>query len=447
MDKKTIEEVEARFEELMNGESFPVDEVISMLSNLPINKAQEWIAKFCAKALDARDFNTLLAIYTNCAGNSNIKFNNIEVRDSLKKSTADRTLLSFVDAVRFDARDIRDSLNRLNSLISFTPGKLVFCDAWGLGEIKRIDSFYRKLTVDFRTRKGHQFAFDAACEMLTFPKEDHILVVAYKDSAKIESMKKDAPGELVKAFLSCFGNMPVSRLEELISLYGLVSASEWKNFWDKSFISLPDESDYWENLWYLNLYYANSQMRGKYPAHFCNGIWGFYHDFVPWNHFFHYNMQLATFPLEAAGHSELLETYYNFRFNQLPEAKEFARLVHNKNGAFYTDVCDRLGRNDMQTVHNCTCSPQLAMMLYNHYLYSLDKNYLYEKALPLMKATGEFYLDMLTMGDDGYYHIKKGLKRLRPTDTQICTTMNLRTVNIQEVSARVLMQKVMRCST
>lgn len=234
MDKKTIEEVEARFEELMNGESFPVDEVISMLSNLPINKAQEWIAKFCAKALDARDFNTLLAIYTNCAGNSNIKFNNIEVRDSLKKSTADRTLLSFVDAVRFDARDIRDSLNRLNSLISFTPGKLVFCDAWGLGEIKRIDSFYRKLTVDFRTRKGHQFAFDAACEMLTFPKEDHILVVAYKDSAKIESMKKDAPGELVKAFLSCFGNMPVSRLEELISLYGLVSASEWKNFWDKA---------------------------------------------------------------------------------------------------------------------------------------------------------------------------------------------------------------------
>ncbi|MBE5816798.1 MAG: hypothetical protein E7315_03645 [Clostridiales bacterium] len=180
---------------------------------------------------------------------------------------------------------------------------------------------------------------------------------------------------------------------------------EWKGFWSKSFISLSQESDYWENLWYLNLYYANSQMRGKYPAHFCNGIWGFYHDFVPWNHYFHYNMQLATFPLEASGHGELLETYYNFRFNQLPEAKEFARLVHNKNGAFYTDVCDRLGRNDMQTIHNCTCGPQLAMMLYNHYLYSLDKNYLYEKALPLMKAVGEFYLDMLTMGDDGYYHV------------------------------------------
>ena len=126
-------------------------------------------------------------------------------------------------------------------------------------------------------------------------------------------------------------------------------AAAWADFWTKSFVSLPKEQDYLENLWYLNLYYANSQMKGTYPAHFCNGIWGFYYDFVPWIYFFHYNMQLATFPLEAAGHPELLETFYNFRINQLPHAKLFARKIKGTSGAFYTDVCDCLGRMDTGT--------------------------------------------------------------------------------------------------
>ena len=77
-------------------------------------------------------------------------------------------------------------------------------------------------------------------------------------------------------------------------------------------------------------------MKGKYPAHFCNGIWGFYYDFVPWIYFFHYNMQLATIPLEAAGHPNCLETYYNFRISQLPQAQHFARKIKGTSGAFYT---------------------------------------------------------------------------------------------------------------
>ena len=32
-------------------------------------------------------------------------------------------------------------------------------------------------------------------------------------------------------------------------------AAAWADFWTKSFVSLPKEQDYLENLWYLNLYY------------------------------------------------------------------------------------------------------------------------------------------------------------------------------------------------
>lgn len=178
--------------------------------------------------------------------------------------------------------------------------------------------------------------------------------------------------------------------------------SRWADFWSKSYVSLP--FDYLENLWYLNLYYGNSQMKGKYPAHFCNGLWSFYHDFVPWNYYFHYNMQLACFPLEEAGHPELMDTYIDFRVRQLPAAEAYARKRKEMNGAFYADVCDRYGRGDSGVSKNCSCGTQIAMMLYKHFLFSGDKEFLEKKALPVMLSCAEFYLDLLKLGEDGYYH-------------------------------------------
>ncbi len=114
-------------------------------------------------------------------------------------------------------------------------------------------------------------------------------------------------------------------------------AGDWADFWSKSFVSLPETQDYLENLWYLNLYYVNSEMRGAYPPHFCNGIWGFYHDFVPWNNFFHYNMQHALYPLDTACHPKLLETSHRFRRSQLDRAKEYTSTVLGKNGAVFAE--------------------------------------------------------------------------------------------------------------
>ena len=182
-------------------------------------------------------------------------------------------------------------------------------------------------------------------------------------------------------------------------------AEEWRGFWEKSYVSLPEDQDYIENLWYLNLYYANCSMRGTYPAHFCNGIWSFYHDFVPWNSYFHYNMQLATFPLDVANHPELLNTYCDFRSRQLPVVKEYAEKHKHTRGAFYTDVCDRFGRNSDNTRDNCTCGSQIAMMLYRHYQFTGDEEFLREKALPVMRETALFYLDKFVKEEDGKYHI------------------------------------------
>ena len=240
---------------------------------------------------------------------------------------------------------------------------------------------------------GRLGSHGARCEFLPAECQDVLLHIAIATGETTEEAAREADRRVRMAAMQGYA-----------ALYAEHSR-RWTEFWEKSFVTLPESQDFLENLWYLNLYYANSQMKGKYPAHFCNGIWGFYHDFVPWTHYFHYNMQLATFPLEAAGHPELLETYYGFRARQLPYAETFAREVKKTAGAFYADVCERSGRNHSDVSDNCTCGAQIAMMLYRHYRFSGDRTYFENTALPVMRACAEFYLDILKKGEDGFWHV------------------------------------------
>ena len=156
------------------------------------------------------------------------------VRELLKKATKDRLLLSFVESVGFGVRPLSDSLARLSKLMALTPGVRVLNVAWGLGEVKRLDYFYRKITVDFKMRRGHQLTFDAACETLVIAPEDHILVTAAADPNRVAAMIKEEPGEFVKAMLKSFGDMPITRLEEECAKQGFVKSANWKAFWDRA---------------------------------------------------------------------------------------------------------------------------------------------------------------------------------------------------------------------
>lgn len=180
--------------------------------------------------------------------------------------------------------------------------------------------------------------------------------------------------------------------------------SDWADFWSKSYISLAD--DYIENHIYLFLYYMNSASRGSHPMHFIQGPWGFYHDFVPWNYYFHYNMQHLYAPLDTLGHGELAQNYYDMRRRGLDTAKLYARKVKGKKGAFYNDVTDRYCRGADYALENHTPGSQIAMQMYNHYKYTGDTEFLEKYALPLMKETALYYADMLEKGEDGLYHTR-----------------------------------------
>ena len=154
------------------------------------------------------------------------------VRDTLRKTTDDRTVLSFVDGAEFGARPVAESVVRLEKLLSFAQGSLVLNSTWGLGEVKRVDAFYRRITVDFETKRGHQFTYAAAADLLVRPPENHILVRRHCDRAAFDALLKDKPGDFVKEVLSSYGDMPVAKLEDVCVSNGFVKKVNWKAFWD-----------------------------------------------------------------------------------------------------------------------------------------------------------------------------------------------------------------------
>ena len=134
------------------------------------------------------------------------------IRDALKKTTRDRLLLSFLDGVGFGESPLDESLVKLEKLVGFQPGALVLSKAWGIGKVKRLDYFYKRITVDFKTKKGHQFTYAAACDMLEGAPEGHILVLREADPAAFEAMLKERPGDFVKEVLKSYGDMTIVRL-------------------------------------------------------------------------------------------------------------------------------------------------------------------------------------------------------------------------------------------
>ncbi|MBO7685410.1 MAG: hypothetical protein J6V72_03450, partial [Kiritimatiellae bacterium] len=243
MDKKSNEEKEARFSEIMQQPPYPVDEIIGLIAETTGAKKDEWMLAALQAFAEAENFDAAYRLVSEFVSDLGAKPRGEAVREFLKKSTKDRLLLSFIESVGFGVRPFKDSVDRFSRLMSFHPGALVLNAAWGLGEIKRLDAFYRRITVDFRTRHGHQFTFDAACETLVLAPEGHILVTAKADPDRVQKMIKDEPGEFVKAMLGSFGNMPVTRLEELCVQHGFVKAepknvktdqSKWKAFWERA---------------------------------------------------------------------------------------------------------------------------------------------------------------------------------------------------------------------
>ena len=197
---------------------------------------------------EKHDFGGAFELIRKNLGELSKKLHPAGVKDALKKTTSDRLLLAFLDGAQFGELPLDESMMRLEKLLAFNAnipgpaGAKVLNDTWGLGTVKKIDGFYKRITVDFRTRKGHQFTFAAACDMLAIAPKDHILVLRETAPAEFDALLKDRPGDFLKKVIQSNGSsMTLVRLEDYCVSNGFLKGVNWKKFWDSARVELKKD--------------------------------------------------------------------------------------------------------------------------------------------------------------------------------------------------------------
>jgi len=180
----------------------------------------------------------------------------------------------------------------------------------------------------------------------------------------------------------------------------------WKAFWTRSLMEFGD--DYLDNLWHVTMFYAACSQRGKYPGRFINGLWTWNRDVQNWNFYFHWNQQQVYWPLNAAGHHDLVEPYLNYRFNALPYGREDAKAAFGTEGALVSDVSERRGYNSASEFANHTPVAQVAMEFWRQYKFTGDREFLKRRAVPYLVDAAKFFASLFEQGKDGKYHAREG---------------------------------------
>ncbi|HEY3397615.1 MAG TPA: discoidin domain-containing protein [Armatimonadota bacterium] len=183
----------------------------------------------------------------------------------------------------------------------------------------------------------------------------------------------------------------------------------WQRFWTQSYVEFADP--YAANLWYLHLYQMGCASRGKYPPRFEGGYW-FARGFVHWpGGYWQYNEQMLYWPLDEAGHPELLEPYTRLIRDCLAPAQLYTQAQFGLPGANYAHCLTCTGQpfdgpGDM-IKYVLSTGGLYAMYLWQHYQYTGDRQFLRDRAYPVMREVLTFLHGYLQhqVGPDGKYII------------------------------------------
>jgi len=230
-------EVEKQFLDLVAQRPLPVATALPLIHSSAVlengNKADEWTTMLLQELAENADFPGLYLVLKDRAESIAQRLKLTGIRDLLKKAAVkDRLATALIDAAGFGDFTLEESFRRLDLLLALVPGTLVIDANWGAGTVKRLDDFYKRITIDFRGKPSHTLSFTTACDTLIRAPHDHLLTLQHNDPAGTQTMAKERPGELVAHALRSFGNMTIVKLEDLLVKNGFVASKDWKTFWD-----------------------------------------------------------------------------------------------------------------------------------------------------------------------------------------------------------------------
>lgn len=204
----------------------------------------------------------------------------------------------------------------------------------------------------------------------------------------------------------------------------------WEDFWAKSAISLPDKM--LEDLWYVNLYAlaSSSGSGGRMYHQACglNGLWDIKQP-TRWGSMWYWdvNIQAAFSPVYTANHLEIAKVFNDAFLSYTKRAEKMAKDYHGIDGY----------AADFPFANYLCIWPWCAQYLWWYYRYSMDLDFLREKAYPVFKKIICFFEGYMKFDDkEGKYYIYPDVSPeqgplTRNSTSTVSTVKNLLKISIE----------------
>ncbi len=179
----------------------------------------------------------------------------------------------------------------------------------------------------------------------------------------------------------------------------------WSDYWNRSAIEIPDSV--LEKQYYLEMYKFGSAARADAPPISLQAVWTADHGKLPpWKGDFHHdlNTQLSYWPSYTGNYLHLEEGYLNWLWKYRTTFKKYTREYFEVDGLNVPGVCTLEGEpmgGWIQYSMGQGISAWLGHHFYLHWKYSMDRDFLENRAYPWIKDVAIFFDEMTVRSKDG----------------------------------------------
>lgn len=262
------------------------------------------------------------------------------------------------------------------------------------------------------TKLGNQPARIESDENGTWLVQDAMLGFRYVFNVQIRKLK-DYTLLAISTATNNDGEDPLKLAKEQTNKaldYGynrLFAAHEkwWSNFWSKSSVTIPDQII--QNHYNLVQYFYGAASRKGAPPIPLQGVWtADAGTLPPWHGDYHHdlNTQLTYWPYLTSNRLEEGEPFLDFMWKLKPVHEEFARNFYGTSGFVVPGVMALDGK-PMGAWYQYTLAPTngawVAQSFYWHWRYTMDPQFLKEKAYPYCSGIAEALVGLMKPDKNG----------------------------------------------
>lgn len=184
----------------------------------------------------------------------------------------------------------------------------------------------------------------------------------------------------------------------------------WKNYWNRSSIAIPDTL--LEKQYYLEMYKFGSAARENTPPISLQAVWTADNgEIPPWKGDFHHdlNTQLSYWPSYAGNQLQLEKGFVDWLWNNLPAFKKYTRDYFEADGLNVPGVTTLDGQpmgGWIQYSMGQSVAAWLGQNFYQHWRFSMDRDFLKTRTYPWLKDVAIFFEQMAITSESGKLKLK-----------------------------------------